>query len=91
MPIAIGLEEGSELLKSAAVVLIGGLLTSTLLTLVFIPAMYTIFDDAQAWVVRAFRAQRRIGPPPEELLGETPEPALAGGDGRTERRSVETT
>jgi hypothetical protein len=36
-------------------VLIGGLLTSTLLTLVFVPAMYTIFDDMQAGVVRLFR------------------------------------
>jgi len=32
LPIASGLEEGSELLRSVAVVLIGGLLTSTLLT-----------------------------------------------------------
>jgi HAE1 family hydrophobic/amphiphilic exporter-1 len=30
-----------------AVVLIGGLLTSTLLTLVFVPAMYTVFDDVE--------------------------------------------
>jgi len=55
LPIASGLEEGSELLQAAAVVLIGGLLTSTLLTLVFVPAMYTIFDDMQAGVVRLFR------------------------------------
>jgi hydrophobic/amphiphilic exporter-1 (mainly G- bacteria), HAE1 family len=51
MPVAIGIEEGSELLKSAAIVLIGGLFTSTLLTLVFVPAMYTIFDDIQGFVV----------------------------------------
>jgi hydrophobic/amphiphilic exporter-1 (mainly G- bacteria), HAE1 family len=67
-PVAVGLEEGSELLKSAAVVLIGGLLTSTLLTLVFVPAMYTIFDDVQEFVVGL---ARRIAPPrelqPEEL------------------------
>jgi HAE1 family hydrophobic/amphiphilic exporter-1 len=55
MPIASGLEEGSELLQSVALVLIGGLLTSTLLTLVFVPAMYTIFDDLQALVVRLVR------------------------------------
>ncbi|MDE3074981.1 MAG: efflux RND transporter permease subunit, partial [Chloroflexota bacterium] len=36
-PLAVGIEEGSELLKAAAVVLIGGLITSTLLTLVFVP------------------------------------------------------
>ncbi|HYW90745.1 MAG TPA: efflux RND transporter permease subunit, partial [Chloroflexota bacterium] len=47
LPIASGLEEGSELLQSVALVLIGGLLTSTLLTLVFVPAMYTLFDDVQ--------------------------------------------
>src|SRR5512133_3729992 len=46
-PVVIGVEEGSELLRAAAVVLIGGLLTSTLLTLVFVPAMYTIFDDVE--------------------------------------------
>jgi HAE1 family hydrophobic/amphiphilic exporter-1 len=55
LPIASGLEEGSELLQAAAVVLIGGLLTSTLLTLVFVPAMYTIFDDMQAGVVSLAR------------------------------------
>jgi HAE1 family hydrophobic/amphiphilic exporter-1 len=50
-PVGLGLEEGSELLRSAAVVLIGGLLTSTLLTLVFVPAMYTILDDFQELVL----------------------------------------
>src|SRR5919198_5706673 len=59
-PLAFGIEEGSELLKSAAVVLIGGLLTSTLLTLVFIPAMYTIFDDLEA---SAKRLVGRVSPP----------------------------
>jgi hydrophobic/amphiphilic exporter-1 (mainly G- bacteria), HAE1 family len=60
MPVAVGLEEGSELLKAAAIVLIGGLITSTLLTLVFVPAMYTIFDDVQEFVVRL---ARRISKP----------------------------
>ncbi len=82
LPIASGLEEGSELLKSAAVVLIGGLLTSTLLTLVFVPAMYTIFDDFSSWVSRLVR--RRSGettaePPAEPRLRGTPGIAVAGG------------
>jgi HAE1 family hydrophobic/amphiphilic exporter-1 len=71
LPIASGLEEGSELLQAAAVVLIGGLLTSTLLTLVFVPAMYTIFDDMQVTVVRVFRWFVRAKP-----AATTPEPAL---------------
>jgi HAE1 family hydrophobic/amphiphilic exporter-1 len=62
LPIASGLEEGSELLQAAAVVLIGGLLTSTLLTLVFVPAMYTIFDDTQNLVIRLFRRITRSAP-----------------------------
>jgi HAE1 family hydrophobic/amphiphilic exporter-1 len=92
MPIASGLEEGSELLKSAAVVLIGGLLTSTLLTLVFVPAMYTVFDDAQEWVLRRFRQTawmplREAIPEAVEPNGEAepvaPKPvgAAAGADG----------
>jgi hydrophobic/amphiphilic exporter-1 (mainly G- bacteria), HAE1 family len=64
LPIASGLEEGSELLVSVAVVLIGGLLTSTLLTLVFVPAMYTIFDDLERGVVwlLSFKWARRSRP-----------------------------
>jgi HAE1 family hydrophobic/amphiphilic exporter-1 len=45
LPIALKLGQGSEFRAPMAVTVIGGLLTSTLLTLVFIPAMYTIFDD----------------------------------------------
>jgi HAE1 family hydrophobic/amphiphilic exporter-1 len=55
LPIATGLEEGSELLQSVALVLIGGLTTSTLLTLIFVPAMYTVFDDVQLVVSRLLR------------------------------------
>jgi HAE1 family hydrophobic/amphiphilic exporter-1 len=53
-PVALGVEPGSELLRAAALVLVGGLLTSTLLTLVFVPAMYTIFDDIEDFVRRVF-------------------------------------
>jgi HAE1 family hydrophobic/amphiphilic exporter-1 len=62
LPIASGLEEGSELLQSVGLVLIGGLITSTLLTLVFVPAMYTIFDDIEHLVVRLFRPRRPARP-----------------------------
>lgn len=63
LPIVSGVEEGSDLLQSVALVLIGGLLTSTLLTLVFVPAMYTVFDDLQVGIGRlvrwTFRARAR--------------------------------
>jgi len=63
-PVGLGLEAGSELLRAAAIVLIGGLLTSTLLTLIFVPAMYTIFDDIESFVVRM--VQRIARPRPME-------------------------
>jgi len=74
LPITTGLEEGSELLKSAAVGLTGGLLTSTLLTLVFVPAMYTVFDDIQAFVMRLLGHEVHQGPErPEGISGAGPQ------------------
>ncbi|MDQ6671362.1 MAG: efflux RND transporter permease subunit [Chloroflexota bacterium] len=68
LPIALGIEVGSELLRAAAIVLIGGLTTSTLLTLVFVPAMYTIFDDLEAAFVRVVHRVAQPRPlEPEEL------------------------
>jgi HAE1 family hydrophobic/amphiphilic exporter-1 len=74
-PVALGLEAGSELLKAAGIVLIGGLLTSTLLTLLFVPAMYTIFDDMQEFVlrvVRRFVQPRQLEPGELALAGKQP-------------------
>jgi hydrophobic/amphiphilic exporter-1 (mainly G- bacteria), HAE1 family len=45
VPMSLGLGEGSELQVPLARVVIGGLLTSTLITLVFVPAMYTLFEE----------------------------------------------
>jgi len=43
-PMAMGLGEGSELRTPMAVTVIGGLLTSTFLTLVVVPVMYSLLD-----------------------------------------------
>lgn len=45
LPIAMGIGEGAELRQSMGVVLIGGLTTSTLLTLVVVPLIYLLFED----------------------------------------------
>lgn len=45
LPLAIGLGEGGESQAPMATVVIGGLLFSTLLTLVVIPVVYSILDD----------------------------------------------
>lgn len=44
LPLAIGLGDGAEVRTPMAITVIGGLLTSTLLTLVVIPVMYDILD-----------------------------------------------
>jgi multidrug efflux pump subunit AcrB len=44
IPMAVGLGEGSESNQPMAIAVIGGLSVSTLLTLVFIPTLYTIFE-----------------------------------------------
>jgi multidrug efflux pump subunit AcrB len=44
IPMAIGLGEGSESNAPMAIAVIGGLSVSTLLTLVFIPTLYAIFE-----------------------------------------------
>lgn len=48
LPIALGIGEGAELRQSMGVVLVGGLTTSTLLTLVVVPLMYMLFEDWKA-------------------------------------------
>ena len=48
MPIALGIGAGSELRQPLAVAAIGGLITSTLLSLVVVPVVYSLFDDLQA-------------------------------------------
>jgi len=55
MPLALGLGSGSEFYKPLAITIIGGLLFSMLLTLVFIPIVYTIIDDFSSWVKRRLR------------------------------------
>lgn len=44
MPIALGIGAGAELRQSMGVVLVGGLLTSTLLTLIIVPLVYLLID-----------------------------------------------
>lgn len=44
VPLALGLGEGTEINQPMAIAVIGGLLTSTLLTVYIIPVMYSLFD-----------------------------------------------
>jgi cobalt-zinc-cadmium resistance protein CzcA len=45
VPFLFATGPGAEVQRPLAIVVIGGLLTSTLLTLVVVPALYRFFDD----------------------------------------------
>lgn len=45
VPLALGLGEGGEAQAPMATVIVGGLLTSTFLTLVVVPVVYTLIED----------------------------------------------
>lgn len=47
LPIAFGFGEGGEALQPLGAVVVGGLLTSTFLTLIIIPVVYSIFDRSR--------------------------------------------
>ena len=52
LPLALKLGAGAEARSPMAVVVLGGMVTSTLLTLVLVPCAYTYLDDLQNLVLR---------------------------------------
>ncbi|GBF82403.1 efflux RND transporter permease subunit [Aphanothece sacrum] len=46
LPIALGLGAGAELRQPMAVAIIGGLITSSLLSLIVVPVLYTLLEDS---------------------------------------------
>jgi HAE1 family hydrophobic/amphiphilic exporter-1 len=55
VPMALGIGEGAELQAPLARVVIGGLLASTLITLVFVPTVYTLFEEGWKGLFRSGR------------------------------------
>ena len=56
VPMALGIGEGSELQAPLARVIIGGLLSSTLVTLVVVPVVYTLFEEGLEGLLRRPKA-----------------------------------
>jgi multidrug efflux pump subunit AcrB len=50
LPVALGIHGDNSFRAPMAVAVIGGLLTSTLLTLVIVPAAFTLVDDIERWI-----------------------------------------
>ena len=62
-PLAIGLSGGAIVAAELGTVVIGGLFSSTLLTLIVVPVVYSLFNQGQAaaqgFLMRRFRARRQ--------------------------------
>jgi len=77
LPSALGTGEGGEFRAPMAIAVIGGLISSTLLSLVFVPAVFVALDDVAKLIWRIFG--RLVGPvdepsPGEEKAPESPHP-----------------
>ncbi len=73
LPIALALGEGGGFRAPMARAVIGGLITSTMLTLLVVPVAYTYFDDIGAWFKRRFVSSERA----RELEAERKKAGLA--------------
>ena len=71
LPTALSLGRGGEFRAPVATSIVGGLILSTMLTLLVIPCVYTYFDDLSRFVSRRI-FRRRLEP---EKPAEVKEPA----------------
>ena len=63
VPSALAFGEGGEFRAPMAIAVIGGLIVSTVLSLVFVPAVFCLMDDVAKWLWQFF--SRFIGPSEE--------------------------
>ena len=71
LPVALGRGEGAQFRSPLGVSVIGGVITSTLLTLVAIPTFYEILDEWRTGLAR------RFGVKVKQQTAEYPVPGLA--------------
>ena len=79
LPLALKLEPGAESRAPMAVVVIGGLLSSTLLAILVTPSLYTLLDDLQSVFFRPARVPAPV--PTEHVTVPAPVPAPVASSG----------
>ncbi|MHB8911272.1 MAG: efflux RND transporter permease subunit, partial [Lysobacter sp.] len=72
LPITLGLSDDSSFRAPMAWAVIGGLFTSTLLSLIVIPAAFTVVDDLGEWLKRKFRRGGRASAGDRNVLTPAP-------------------
>ena len=58
LPLALALGQGAEMRAPMARAVIGGLITSTILTLLVVPVVYTVLDDMGGWIRRGWEGKK---------------------------------
>jgi hydrophobe/amphiphile efflux-1 (HAE1) family protein len=71
LPVAIGIGGDTSFRQPMAIAVIGGLVTSTALTLVIVPAAFTLVDDIERWLAPKF-GRVLVGQP--QPAGTSPHP-----------------
>lgn len=71
LPLAFAIGSGAEMRAPMARAIIGGLITSTFLTLLVVPVVYTLLDDVAAW----FGRRRQIPTRDSDAAPNAAEPA----------------
>jgi HAE1 family hydrophobic/amphiphilic exporter-1 len=60
LPMALGLGDGGEQQAPMGRAVIGGIITSTILTLVVVPVVYTYLDSMGKWAVRRWKGEKAV-------------------------------
>jgi HAE1 family hydrophobic/amphiphilic exporter-1 len=71
VPVALGLGEGADFRAPLGRAVIGGVITSTVLTLIVIPTIYEILDEWREWLFARFRGKQ---------VAHAPTPVTEPGD-----------
>ncbi|MBD2497789.1 efflux RND transporter permease subunit [Nostoc sp. FACHB-280] len=66
LPLALGIGAGSEVRQPMGIAIMGGFTTSTLLTLVVVPVIFSYIDNFQTWILNTLRYGFGKKPPAEE-------------------------
>jgi multidrug efflux pump subunit AcrB len=74
LPVALGLGGDKAFRAPMAVAVIGGLITSTALTLVIVPAAFTLIDDVERWLAPRVGRVLVPQPAPDAATASRPRP-----------------
>ena len=84
LPIAVGFGAADASFRSPmAIAVIGGLITSTVLSLLVVPAVFTYVDDIEHWIGRTVRRMRGIREPAAGTSAASASGAAAGATTRS--------